>query len=69
MEKERIYLLIGDEKNYEISLGKGDSIVIMNLEEILDSVINTYTSYGLDVEELIDNIRRDCLLDDEIKEV
>ena len=63
------YLLLGDEKNYEISLGTDDRLVIMQLEQMLDSVIDTYKSYGLDVEELIDNIKTDCALrDDEIQE-
>lgn len=64
------YLLIGDNTNYEVSLGTDDRLVIMQLESMLDSVIDTYKSYGLDVEELIDNLKSDCSLnDDEIKEV
>lgn len=64
------YLLIGDNTNYEVNLGTDDRLVIMQLESMLDSVIDTYKSYGLDVEELIDNIKSDCgLNDDEIEEV
>lgn len=64
------YLLIGDIVDYEINLGTDDKLVIMQLESMLDSVIDTYKSYGLDVEELIDNLKSDCSFDDdEIKEV
>ena len=64
------YLLIGDIVDYEINLGTDDKLVIMQLESMLDSVIDTYKSYGLDVEELIDNLKNDCSFDDdEIKEV
>lgn len=64
------YLLIGDIVDYEINLGTDDKLVIMQLESMLDSVIDTYKSYGLDVEELIDNLKSDCSFDDDdIKEM
>ena len=67
---ERKYLLLAGDTDFEISLGKSDTMAINTLEEILDSIINTCYSYDLPFEEIIDNIKSDCSLsDDEIKEV
>jgi len=68
---ERKYLLIGDDCNYEIPLGTNETMIINTLEEILDSVVDTFKSYyGMDAEELIENIKNDCgYKDEDIKEV
>ena len=62
------YLLIGDNYDYEIFLGNHDNLAILQLEAIIDSVVDSYKMYGLDVEELIENIKRDAgFTDEEIK--
>lgn len=56
------YLLCLD-KQYDIKLGENDSEVLNNLETMLDNLVYLLQSYGVDDDEILNEIKNDTSIE------